>query len=496
VAGEVLLVNFRYLLEEEVEALVVAPGKGVVCEGSEYKCRSLHPSRILDLDGRIVVPGLRDAHTHLMSTALSYRILDLRRVSSVEELKEAVRRAALEVGPGGWVVGRGWDQDKMVERRYPTRYDLDEAAPKNPVLLVRVCGHAAVANTKALEKLGLLDREPAELQGLVVREDGKPIGLLVEDAVSWAMEKIPRPGKATLKELLRKVIAEYLRYGVTAIHSMSVDVEELSIIRELELDGELKLKYKAYVRPDLLWSIPEELRHLVRGVKVFADGSFGARTAALREHYSDFPSSGTLLIRAEEIAELARAAGSQGLELAVHAIGDRAVEEVLRAAAMSHGRIRVEHASLTPPDLLDLFSQLRPDVTVQPHFIISDTWIVDRLGERTRWVYAFKSLAKTGSTLMGSSDSPVEPLNPWLGVYAAVHRGEPEGLPIAKYTDGEKLSLREAVSLYAQPASYPEDVVVLNVTKEPVSKDEFAKVLAERVFLRGEELQPHECAKC
>jgi predicted amidohydrolase YtcJ len=490
VAGEALLVNFRYLLNEEVEALVVVPGKGVVCEGSEHKCRGLHPSRTLDLGGRIVVPGLRDAHTHLLSTALSRRTLDLRGVSSVEELKEAVRKAALEIGPGGWVVGRGWDQDKMVERRYPTRHDLDEAAPENPVLLVRVCGHAAVANTRALEKLGLLSGEPEELRGMVVREDGEPTGLLVEDAVSWAMEKIPRPGRATLKELLRKVIAEYLRYGVTAVHSMSVDLEELLLVRELELEGELKLRYEAYVKPELLGSIPEELRHLVRGVKAFADGSFGARTAALRERYSDFPGSGTLLMRAEEIAELARVASSQGLELAVHAIGDRAVEEVLRAAEMLHGWIRVEHASLTPPDLLELFSQLRPAVAVQPHFILSDTWIVERLGERTRWVYAFKSLARTGSTLMGSSDSPVEPLNPWLGVYAAVHRGEPEGLPIAGYTGGEKLSLREAVGLYAQPASRPEDIVVLNITKEPVSRDEFASVRAERVFLKGVELLP------
>ncbi|MCC6040216.1 MAG: amidohydrolase [Thermofilum sp.] len=489
-AGEALLVNFRYLLNEEVEALVVVPGKGVVCEGSEHKCRGLHPSRTLDLGGRIVVPGLRDAHTHLLSTALSRRTLDLRGVSSVEELKEAVRKAALEIGPGGWVVGRGWDQDKMVERRYPTRHDLDEAAPENPVLLVRVCGHAAVANTRALEKLGLLSGEPEELRGMVVREDGEPTGLLVEDAVSWAMEKIPRPGRATLKELLRKVIAEYLRYGVTAVHSMSVDLEELLLVRELELEGELKLRYEAYVKPELLGSIPEELRHLVRGVKAFADGSFGARTAALRERYSDFPGSGTLLMRAEEIAELARVASSQGLELAVHAIGDRAVEEVLRAAEMLHGWIRVEHASLTPPDLLELFSQLRPAVAVQPHFILSDTWIVERLGERTRWVYAFKSLARTGSTLMGSSDSPVEPLNPWLGVYAAVHRGEPEGLPIAGYTGGEKLSLREAVGLYAQPASRPEDIVVLNITKEPVSRDEFASVRAERVFLKGVELLP------
>jgi predicted amidohydrolase YtcJ len=490
VAGEALLVNFRYLLDEEVEALVVVPGKGVVCEGSEHKCRGLHPSRTLDLGGRIVVPGLRDAHTHLLSTALSRRTLDLRGVSSVEELKEAVRKAALEIGPGGWVVGRGWDQDKIGERRYPTRHDLDEAAPENPVLLVRVCGHAAVANTRALEKLGLLSGEPEELRGMVVREDGEPTGLLVEGAVSWAMEKIPRPGRATLKELLRKVIAEYLRYGVTAVHSMSVDLEELLLVRELELEGELKLRYEAYVKPELLGSIPEELRHLVRGVKAFADGSFGARTAALRERYSDFPGSGTLLMRAEEIAELARVASSQGLELAVHAIGDRAVEEVLRAAEMLHGWIRVEHASLTPPDLLELFSQLRPAVAVQPHFILSDTWIVERLGERTRWVYAFKSLARTGSTLMGSSDSPVEPLNPWLGVYAAVHRGEPEGLPIAGYTGGEKLSLREAVGLYAQPASRPEDIVVLNITKEPVSRDEFASVRAERVFLKGVELLP------
>ncbi|MEM1516624.1 MAG: amidohydrolase [Thermofilum sp.] len=482
------LVNFTYPLDDDVEAMVLSAGEGVIFAGSESSSLRFQAPLTLDLEGRLVVPGLRDAHTHLFSTALSYSGVDLKSARSIEEVKEIVRRKAAELGPGEWVVGRGWDQEKLEEKRVPSREDLDEAAPRNPVILVRVCGHAAVINTKAAEALGLAGKAPEGLERFVVKEDGRLTGLLLEDAVAWALGKVPKPSLRVVKPLICRVLGEYLSYGVVSLHSMSAGPDELSIISTLEREGLLNVKYEAYVAHEQVGEIPPGAAHLVRGVKAFADGSFGARTAALREPYSDAESAGTLLMKAEQIAELARRAAARGLDTAVHAIGDLAVEQVLEGARLAKTELRIEHASLTPPDLLERISELKLRVSVQPHFILSDTWIVDRLGYRARWVYAYRSLLSTGATLMGSSDSPVEPLNPWLGIYAAVNRGGPEGLPIHSYTASERISFKEALSIYALEKTPREYLVVLNTTSEPCSREEYARVRAVKVFAKGVQL--------
>lgn len=479
------LVNFTYPLDEDVEAIVLSAGEGVVFAGSESSSNSFRAPVTIDLEGRLIVPGLRDAHTHLLSTALSRWGLDLRGARSIEEIKDAVRRRASELGPGEWIIGRGWDQDKLDEKRHPTREDLDEAAPRNPVILIRVCGHAAVVNSRAIEVLGLDKELPRGLEKFVVKEDSKLSGLLLEDAVSWAIGKVPKPSLRVLKTLMLQVLEEYFSYGVVSLHSMSASLDELEVVSMLADESPLKFKYEAYVPQELLYQVPARYRHMVKGVKAFADGSFGARTAALREPYSDEETEGTLLMRAEQVAELARQAAGRGLDTAVHAIGDLAVEQVLRGAMLVDAPIRIEHASLTPPDLLELISAIKPRVSVQPHFIISDTWIVERLGSRVRWVYAYRSIIRAGAKVMGSSDSPVEPLNPWLGVYAAVSRGEQEGLPISVYTASEKLSFREALMLYTVEEKPRDYLVVLNTATVPGSREEYMKVKATEIFVKG-----------
>lgn len=488
------LVNFTYPLDEDVEAVVLSAGKGVVFAGSESSSLRFQAPLTLDLEGRLVVPGLRDSHTHLLSTALSYSGVDLKSARSIEEVKELVRRRAAELGPGEWVVGRGWDQEKLCEKRMPRREDLDEAAPRNPVILVRVCGHAAVVNTKAAEALGLAEKVPEGLERFVVKEDGRLTGLLLEDAVSWALGKVPKPSLNVTESLIRRVLNEYLSYGVVSLHSMSAGPEELSIVSALERKGLLGVEYEAYVAHEHVDDIPSGAAQLVRGVKLFADGSLGARTAALREPYSDGEGAGTLLMRANQIAELASQAARRGLETAVHAIGDRAVEEVLKGAELVKSAIRVEHASLTPPDLIEKISELRPRISVQPHFVLSDTWVEERLGCRTRWVYAYRSLLSAGATLLGSSDSPVEPLNPWLGIYAAVSRGGPEGLAIYSYTASERLSFVEALSIYSLEKTPRDYLVVLNTEREPRSREEYERVRAAIVFIKGVQVRESERA--
>ncbi len=431
------------------EGMVVEAGR-VVYLGPHAAERAGPGAGVVDLGERVALPGFTDAHAHVNSLGESLSWLDLRGVESIDELRRAVAAKALELGPGEWILGRGWDQEKFREGRWPTRWDLDSAAPENPVLLIRVCGHAAVANTAALSSAGISDSTPDPPGGVIERASGRVTGVLKERAVQLVVSAAKR---GSAKESIARAVRELASKGVTCVHAMSVSLEELRALRELASEGLLRIKVRAYVEPGALPEPPglgDGRLVKVAGVKVFVDGSFGARTAALSEPYDDDPgNSGVLLMTRRELAEILGRARGAGLQLAAHAIGDRALEEVIEAAKLGGGFLRVEHASLAPPDLRKELAELKLPVCAQPRFVISDWWIVSRLGaSRCRWVYPFKSLLSDGIPLAFSSDAPVEPCNPWEGVYAAVTRGAYEGLDIASITAAEALTVEEAVRVY------------------------------------------------
>ncbi len=435
-----LIVNAKLWGCEEYDSVLIA-GDRIEKIGHEDRLRREAPAsvHIVDADGRILLPGLTDAHMHLLSYARTKRWLDLRGAKSIDEIKRLVARKAEELGPGTWVLGRGWDQDKLAERRMPTRWDLDEAAPRNLVLLVRVCGHVAVANSLALRTIGLEDGAPDPPGGALGREGSKLNGLLFEGAVELAYKAIPKPTPKEAAALMREALKEAASYGLVELHSMSASQLEVTVYESVRGPGVPKVYFYAE-------SFDVQGANVV-GVKVFMDGSFGARTARLRSPYSDAPHTrGVLLMDSTKLKQVLNEAARRGLQVAVHAIGDEAVSEALKCASPN---MRIEHASLTPPDLIRELTEARIPVSVQPHFILSDTWIVDRLGrDRARWVYAYRSLLDAGVILAGSSDAPVEPLNPWLGVAAAVGRGAKEGLPIYDASAVEALTPQDAVSLY------------------------------------------------
>lgn len=472
---------------ELVDAVVYHPSAGVVKITTADNLHAYSPYTSIDVDQKIVTEGLSDTHMHLLSTALEEYRLDLRGTRSIEEIKRAVKKRVVIQGPNSWVIGRGWDQDKLVEKRMPTRYDLDEVAPDTPVFLIRVCGHVAVANTKALEVLGVVSEK--SILPYVDFEDEKPSGILYEKAVDYAVSRLPPPSVPEATEALRGVVRRYLSLGVTCLNSMSAPPLELESVKKLLQAGAPSICYHAYVdfeRIDLA-SNPEYAPY-IRGVKLYSDGSFGGWTAALRQPYQDKDTSGRLLLRADKIITMAQHARKKGLLTAVHAIGDRALEEVLKAASEA-GNIRIEHASLTPPDLVEKIAESRPWITVQPHFILSDTWIVERLGERARHVYAYKTLLSTGARVTGSSDSPVEPLNPWLGVFAAIDRGESLKMPIYEFTRDQRLSFHEALGLYTRGfEGKPPSIVVLNTRDMPRHKEDFERIKAELVVIEGRTL--------
>ncbi len=423
---------------------------------------------VLDLGSRVVLPGLVDAHIHLLE--LSLIDLDLRGAGSIEEIRGALARALRGRGRGEWLVGFGWDQERLRERRPPTRWDLDDVSPHNPVLLMRICGHVAVANSAALRAAGITRETPDPPNGRIGREDEEPDGLLYEGAVELVRSRVPLPGTGELAARIRGRLAELAGYGVTEVHSMSVTAPELEALRLLESRGELPVRVRAYLAPELMvregpaWG--EMLS--VEGVKVFADGSLGARTAYLREPYSDDPGNrGLELLSAGQLAELIRTANGRGLRLAVHAIGDAALENVLRAIReVGGGAVRVEHASVAPPDLVEGLSELGIPVCVQPAFVRSDWWVPSRLGPRARYAYPFKTMLRAGLRVAAGSDAPVESADPWECMRGAVERGyaREEALTpdevLRLYFNGRSIAIRPAHPDLVPGA--PADLVVLD----------------------------------
>ncbi|RLE60551.1 MAG: hypothetical protein DRJ35_02995, partial [Thermoprotei archaeon] len=333
--GNILLTNANIYGYEDADTILIE--KGVIRKigkDTEISKIPLSSYMILDLEGRMVLPGLADAHMHLFGYSLSLTRLDLRRVMSIEELKKKLYSFYLK-SRSTWIIGRGWDQENFKEKRYPTRWDLDEVVPDRPVVLTRVCGHIAVVNTKALKLSNITRDTPNPPGGIIGRNnEGEPNGLLYESALDLVYSKIPSLSIWEKKRALFSAINEALSYGLTELHVMSVSREELNLYKSIFSRNSSPIKLKLYIEPVLLDSYQNDAKvggnAEIKGIKIFVDGSFGARTAALREPYDDdLSTSGILTITREQLANLVRKAERKGLQVALHAIGDRGLEFIL-----------------------------------------------------------------------------------------------------------------------------------------------------------------------
>jgi len=413
---------------------------------------------IIDANGGSLFPGFIDSHCHPFEYGWLKRSVDLRGTTNMTAFRLRVVAGIQRAEPGEWVSGMGWDQEAFPGKGMPTRKEIDDISPKNPVVLSRVCGHIALLNSRSIEVLGFTNRtgEEYERDG-----NGELTGIVKERALEEVYGKLPRSAERSAADL-QSVEAEAGRLGLTTLHcivSRDGFREELEALAALAASGSLSLRYRVYVPPEAIdyidaTGIGKKLVGplvWINGLKIYADGSLGARTAALREPYSDDPSStGILRYTDEQLSELVESADSRGLQAVVHAIGDRAVEqaaEALGRVAGAHNprRHRIEHASLLPKDLRSKMARHSIRATVQPLFITSDSWAVDRLGEeRVRNLYPLKSMLAEGIVASGSSDSPIESMSPILGMWAAMTRGGADS--------HEKLSLEQALSLYTTNA--------------------------------------------
>ncbi len=434
------------------EALAIEDGR-VLVAGPEEVARRAVPTGAdrVELEGRLVVPGLADAHLHLGELGRARLAFDASSARSVVELRDGLGRWAAS-HPDGPIVGRGLSLDRLAERRFPSLAELDAAVPSRPLVLLQASGHAAALNSTALD-VAYRGRSPSEAEGA-------PPSVVVEEALEALRPILAEALPVTLADL-EAVVTALAAFGLTTVGTMNTSPEELSALGDLASAGRLAVRVRAY--PPLssvgtLAATPTTARgaFAVVGVKGFLDGAFGPRTAALDEPYDDDPAQrGLDRRRDEEFAAALAEAGRRGLQPALHAIGDRAVARAIRLLGqLPHAgpSPRIEHASLTPPALLAPLARLGAQVVVQPGFVVSDTWLGSRLGpERTRFAYLFRTFRELGVPVAGSSDAPFDPPDPWLGIRAAVLRRDRLGRSANPRPD-QALPVDEALALYTEGA--------------------------------------------
>ncbi len=419
----------------------------------------------VDLRGAAVLPGFVDSHLHLLALGLSLGAMDLRATGGPREAAEIVGRATPNLAPGEWIVGNGWDHTGWVGG-LPSRHDLDPVSLDHPVLLRRKCGHVCWVNTRALDCAGIQRGVQDPVGGRIERDPvtGEPTGILCEQAISLVSRLVERPSPARTREALSAAIAEVHSHGVTGVHVME-GRESLRGCGDLRAEERLRLRVTMHVPAASLSNAAElGLRSgvgdewlRIGGIKAFADGSLGGRTAHLLEPYEDAADMGVAVASRDELADLIRRAAAAGFGVCVHAIGDRANRDVLDALQMTRGVWgpegivqRIEHAQILHDEDIPRFAELGVTASMQPIHTTSDREISDRyLGDRARQAYRFRSLFSLGVRVVFGSDAPVESPRVMAGIHAAVTRRRRDGSPGPDgwYPD-ERITAEQALRAY------------------------------------------------
>ena len=444
-----------------------------VGDAAALAARYPHAERI-DAGDATVVPGLIDAHAHLVGLGQSLMQADLVGARSTAEVVERLQAFARDLPAGTWLIGRGWDQNLWPDTAFPTATVLDAAFPERPVVLERIDGHAAWANSAAMRAV---ERDLAggwqPDGGLVLRKDGQPTGVFIDSAARLLYAAAPAPDEAWEDRALALALQHAASLGLTGVHDMGTTDGDFARMKRFADRGALSLRVRAYAyrEADAIAVLCRDgaYHHAsnrldMRGVKLMIDGALGSRGAALIEDYSDDPGNRGLLVQDEEAFEAAvRRAQGCGLQVATHAIGDRGnrivldtYRRVLADAASGDDRWRVEHAQVMAPGDIARFSSLKLVASMQPTHATSDMpWAGERLGEaRLAGAYAWRSFMEAGVPLALGSDFPVEFADPRLGLLAAVTRQDVHGHPPGGWLPGQVLTAAEALDGFTAGAAW------------------------------------------
>ena len=419
-----------------------------------------------DLQENYLLPSFTDAHMHLSLYTIIYSAINLRNCQSIKAVQ-----AKLKKGIGReLIVGWGFDHEQFQEERMPTREDLDAISYEIPIFILRFDGHIGVVNSEVLRCLGVnqdtIDPEGGKIGRFL---DGQPNGILVDKALptedilnnSWI--------KNSMRQNFLKVQEEFFHKGLTSVSDMGINFDTLDFYRDMEEKGYLKIRVHVYLNEACLKEKERIVKEMsknglglvqVRGLKLFVDGSFGASSGALYEPYTNDPKNyGLLRILPEKLNNLAKEADEMGMQLSIHAIGDRALTYALDALSCTRNRFlrhRVEHVQLVNEEHLKKMKQLEIIAAIQPIFVSTDNpWAEKRLGkERIQLAYPLKRVAEKGIKVAGSSDCPVASADPFLGIYFAVSHKDLEGKELPDWVRKERIRIKEALKIFTEGASY------------------------------------------
>jgi predicted amidohydrolase YtcJ len=509
-----------------VEAMAVRDGK-IIAIGTKQEMTACAGSatRTLDLGGKTVLPGLIDVHTHAMEWAkgvVAGRVdATYPGVKSIVALAQEVERRAKLSGPGAWIVGAGWDDAKYAERRYITRIDLDRASGEHPVYLVHVSGHLAVANSAALKLAGLTRNTPNPSGGVIEHDaSGELTGIVKDNAMELVAGFLP-PEPPDLPARAAKYLSEAaLSFGLTTIHDINLSPEDLRGYEQAERAGWLKVRVQMAPRVRSIADAQQLAdsglytgfgndRLKLGAAKFFADGGMGARTIAIYPPSvaGETENFGLLIWKPEDLQKAHQILAGAGWQLVTHAIGDRAMDEVLdsyaetaKALNLSDPRFRIVHGGLSTPAIQKRLKDQRVVVDGNPAFVYwIGSWFKKYGPERVRWSYPGKSYLANGIVAGAGSDVPVTPMTPWWGIWAAVVRRELTTGEIL--APEERLSIREVLTLYTRNGAYIgfeekskgslepgklADFIVVDRDVLKVPSDELKDVQVVMTFVAGE----------
>ncbi|GIX35493.1 MAG: amidohydrolase [Lysobacteraceae bacterium] len=458
------------------EAMVFDDEGRILATGRAEPLRKAYPqAREVRAGDAVVIPGLIDAHGHVLGHGLSLLQADLSGARSPQEVVERLRAFAADLPAGAWLLGRGWDQNLWPEKHFPTAAVLDAAFPDRPVWLERVDGHAGWANRAAMARVERpLQGDWQPEGGQILRQGGMPTGVFVDAAMALVERLVPPPDEARLRQALERSMAALVARGLTGVHDAGVSETVFALLRRMADEGALPLRIRAMADGDAeaLAARCREggpYRHpsgrlAMAAVKLYADGALGSRGALLQQDYSDAPGQRGLEVTGMAALRAAMVkARDCGLQVATHAIGDAAnrrvldlYAEVLGARAGSDHRWRIEHAQIVDPDDLPRFRRLGVIASMQPTHATSDMgWAEQRVGpERILGGYAWRRFRDAGVRLALGSDFPVESVDPMLGLYAAITRQSTSGEPEGGWMPQEKLTAFEALRGFTVDAAW------------------------------------------
>lgn len=507
--GVIYTVDSLFTIHESMaidNGKVVALGKGAEIE------RKFKSAKSIDLQGKPIYPGFIDPHAHFLGYGLG---LNYAWLADTESWQETVDKliAHQDQNPSHWVLGRGWNQNQWDVKEFPTLELLDKAFPEKPVLLTRIDGHAAIANSIALGLAGITNSTTIA-GGEVILDKGKPTGVLIDNAITLVRDLVPQPGISEKEDALLKAQELCFAVGLTSVSDAGTDKADVLLMDSLQKNNLLSIGINIMLNPTqenydyfLTKGVYTTPKLSVRTIKLFSDGALGSRGALLLEAYSDAPQTSGLQLDSEEsLKSVCQRAYKAGFQVATHCIGDAAVRLMLNVYEdfLPPGndlRWRIEHAQIVHPNDIHRFGQLAVIPSVQTTHATSDMlWAKDRLGNRIETAYAYADLLKQNGWLPNGSDFPIEDINPIFGFYAGVVRKNFDGYPPHGFQMKNALTREQALrsmTIWAAKAAFEEEIkgslevgktadfVVLNQDIMNVAESEILKTNVIKTFVDG-----------